>query len=128
MRGSTAACPAQSLSEIRELTLRASLNAINMPHEWGGQGLSILDQVIVQERLGQLTNALWDAVWRPANALQPLHRGRSASATCCRRSPGDRRDCFAVTEEKAGSDPSLIETVAERDGDGATRSPARSGS
>ena len=31
---------------------------------------------------------------------------------------GERRDCFAVTEEKAGSDPSLIETVAERDGDG----------
>ena len=107
---------AQSLSEIRELTLRASLNAINMPHEWGGQGLSILDQVIVQERLGQLTNALWDAVWRPANALKHCsadQRERYLLPAIA----GDRRDCFAVTEEKAGSDPSLIETVAERDGD-----------
>ncbi len=103
----------QSLAEIRELTLKASLNAINMPLEWGGQGLSILDQVIVQERLGRLTNALWDAVWRPANALRhctPEQRERYLVPAIA----GERRDCFAVTEEKAGSDPSLIETVAER--------------
>src|SRR3984885_10180600 len=108
---------AQSLAEIRELTLRASLNAINMPTEWGGQGLSILDQVVVQERLGQLTGALWDAVWRPANALRhctPEQRERYLIPAIT----GDRRDCFAVTEEKAGSDPSLIETMAERDGEG----------
>jgi acyl-CoA dehydrogenase len=108
---------AGSLAEIRELTLRASLNAINMPTEWGGQGLSILDQVVVQERLGELTGALWDAVWRPANALRhctPEQRERYLLPAIA----GDRRDCFAVTEEKAGSDPSLIETVAERDGSG----------
>ncbi len=107
---------AQSLAEIRELTLKASLNAINMPLEWGGQGLSVLDQVVVQERLGQLTNALWDAVWRPANALRhctPEQRERYLVPAIA----GERRDCFAVTEEKAGSDPSLIETVAVRDGE-----------
>jgi butyryl-CoA dehydrogenase len=109
--------PAESLAEIRRLTLEHELNAINMPTEWGGQGMSVLDQVIVQERLGQLTNALWDAVWRPANALRhctPQQRERYLIPAIA----GDRRDCFAVTEEKAGSDPSLIETVAERDGDG----------
>jgi len=107
----------QSLTEIRELTLNASLNAINMPADWGGQGLSIVDQVIVQERLGQLTNALWDAVWRPANALRHCtedQRERYLLPAIA----GDRRDCFAVTEDKAGSDPSLIETVAIRDGAG----------
>src|ERR1700749_2855651 len=109
--------PDPSLAEIRRLTLDHRLNAINMPAEWGGQGLSILDQVIVQERLGQLTNALWDAVWRPANALRhctPAQRERFLIPAI----NGERRDCFAVTEEKAGSDPSLIETVAVRDGDG----------
>src|SRR6201994_4028531 len=109
--------PAQSLAEIRRLTLDHRLNAINMPSEWGGQGLSVLEQVIVQERLGQLTNALWDAVWRPANApphCTPQQRERDLLPG----TRGERRDCFAVTEEKAGSDPSLIETVAERDGDG----------
>jgi acyl-CoA dehydrogenase len=109
--------PAQSLAEIRRLTLAHELNAINMPAEWGGQGLSVLDQVIVQERLGRLTNALWDTVWRPANALRhctPDQRERYLVPAIA----GDRRDCFAVTEERAGSDPSLIETVAVRDGDG----------
>ncbi len=110
----------ESLAEIRRLTLEHQLNAINMPVEWGGQGLSVLDQVIVSERLGQLTNALWDAVWRPANALRhctPEQRERYLIPAIA----GDRRDCFAVTEEKAGSDPSLIETVATRTGDGGFR-------
>ncbi|HEY4823781.1 MAG TPA: acyl-CoA dehydrogenase family protein [Solirubrobacteraceae bacterium] len=107
---------AQSLAEIRELTLNTSLNAINMPLDWGGQGLSVLDQVIVQERLGQLTNALWDAVWRPANALKHCN-AEQRERYLLPAIAGERRDCFAVTEEKAGSDPSLIETVAVRDGD-----------
>jgi acyl-CoA dehydrogenase len=106
-----------ALAEIRELTLDHRLNAINMPARWGGQGLSVLDQVIVQERLGQLTNALWDAVWRPANALRhctPAQRERWLVPAI----EGRRRDCFAVTEETAGSDPTLIRTIAQRDGDG----------
>jgi acyl-CoA dehydrogenase len=109
--------PTESLARIRELTLAAELNAINMPIEWGGQGLSVLEQVIVQERLGQLTNALWDAVWRPANALRHCTESQR-ERYLLPAIAGDRRDCFAVTEEKAGSDPSLIETVAQRDGDG----------
>src|ERR671914_764919 len=83
--------PAETLHEIADRVRELRLNAINMPAEWGGQGLSVLDQVLVQEELGRLTNALWDAVWRPANAL---------------------RAC--TTEEGAGSDPSLIHTTAER--------------
>lgn len=108
---------AQSLADIRRLTLSAELNAINMPAEWGGQGLSILDQVVVQEQLGQLTNALWDAVWRPANALRHC-TAEQRERYLIPAIAGNRRDCFAVTEEKAGSDPSLIETVARRDGEG----------
>jgi acyl-CoA dehydrogenase len=112
--------PDDSLAEIRRLTLEHRLNAINMPAEWGGQGLSVLEQVIVSERLGQLTNALWDAVWRPANALRhctEAQRERFLLPAIA----GDRRDCFAVTEEKAGSDPSLIETVAVPSDDGGYR-------
>ena len=107
--------PAEALARIRELTLEARLNAINMPAEWGGQGLSTLEQVIVSEQLGQLTNALWDAVWRPANVLRygtPQQRERYLIPAI----KGERRDCYAVTERGAGSDPSLIETVAQRDG------------
>jgi acyl-CoA dehydrogenase len=109
--------PADALADIREKTLAAGLNAINMPAEWGGAGLSILEQALVQEELGQLTNALWDCVWRPANALRaatPEQRHRFLIPAI----RGERRDCYAVTEERAGSDPSAIETTAEPNGDG----------
>ena len=54
-------------AQIAERVRALRLNAINMPAEWGGQGLGVLEQVLVQEELGALTNALWDTVWRPAN-------------------------------------------------------------
>jgi acyl-CoA dehydrogenase len=105
--------PAETHARIADLVREQALNAINMPTEWGGQGLSVLDQVLVQEELGQLTNALWDTVWRPANALRactPAQRERYLLPAI----RGERRDCFAVTEEGAGSDPSRIATTAER--------------
>ncbi len=112
--------PAESLAEIRQLVLDHRLNATNMPIEWGGQALSVLEHVIISERFGQLTNALWDTIWRPANALRhctEAQRERFLLPAIA----GDRRDCFAVTEEKAGSDPSLIETVAVPSDDGGFR-------
>jgi acyl-CoA dehydrogenase len=105
--------PADAHAEIADLVRDTGLAAINMPAEWGGQGLSVLDQVLVQEELGQLTNALWDTVWRPANALRactPAQRDEYLIPGI----RGERRDCFAVTEPEAGSDPSRIETTAER--------------
>ena len=100
-------------NEIADRVRELRLNAINMPAEWGGQGLGVLDQVLVQEELGRLTNALWDAVWRPANALRAC-TPEQRSEYLIPAIRGERRDCFAVTEEAAGSDPSLIETTAQR--------------
>ena len=92
----------QRLAEIRAAVLDARLNAINMPVEWGGAGLSVLEQVVVQEELGRLTNALWDAVWRPANPfracteeqrarwLEPGIRGERGSQHKQRRAVGGR--------------------------------------
>jgi butyryl-CoA dehydrogenase len=103
-------------AELRQAVLDHGLQAINMPAEWGGAGLSILEQVIVQEQLGRLTGALWDVVWRPANALRactPAQRERFLLPGI----RGERRDCVAVTEPAAGSDPQAITTTAVPDGD-----------
>jgi len=105
------------LAEVRDAVLDAGLNAINMPVEWGGAGLTVLEQVVVQEELGRLTNALWDAVWRPANPF----RACTAEQRARWLEPGirgERRDAVAITEEHAGSDPSGIATTATPDGDG----------
>ena len=100
-------------AEVRERVLHYGLNAINMPAEWGGAGLGVLDQVIVQEQLGQLTNAIWDMVWRPANALRACDEAQR-ERWLLPGIRGERRDCVAITERDAGSDPLLIATTAER--------------
>ncbi|MEV0276797.1 acyl-CoA dehydrogenase family protein [Streptomyces sp. NPDC050610] len=109
--------PPESLAAIREEVLASGLQAINMPAVWGGAGLSVLEQAVVQDELGKLTNALWDTVWRPANCLRaatPEQRERYLLPGI----QGRCRDAVAITEADAGSDPSGIATTAEPDGDG----------
>lgn len=108
---------ARSHQLIKEAVLAHGLQAINHPPELGGAGLTVLEQVVVQEELGQLTNALWDTVWRPANALRmctPEQQERWLRPGI----RGARRDAVAITEEHAGSDPSVMATTARRRGDG----------
>ncbi|MCX4825497.1 acyl-CoA dehydrogenase family protein [Streptomyces sp. NBC_01142] len=109
--------PPQAHAEIRDAVLDSGLQAVNMPAKWGGAGLSILEQATVQEELGRLTGALWDMVWRPANALRfctPEQRERYLVPVI----RGRRRDCYAVTEPEAGSDPQNLRTTATRTADG----------
>lgn len=106
---------AEDLAALRQEVLSFGLQAINMPSEWGGGGLSNLEQVVVQEELGKLTNGLWELAWRPATALTactPEQRERWL-LPCIR---GQRRDAVAITEPEAGSDPQGIKTYARREG------------
>ncbi|MFE9330386.1 acyl-CoA dehydrogenase family protein [Streptomyces sp. NPDC006925] len=95
--------PAETVRTLTREAVDAGVFAINMPVEWGGAGLSLLDQVIVEEEFGKVTNCLWDIPWRPANVL--------AYGTEAQREKyllpvirGERFDAFAVTEPGAGSD------------------------
>lgn len=107
---------AQAHETIRAAVLEAGLNAINHPVELGGAGLTILEQAVVQEELGQLTGALWDTVWRPANALGAC-TGEQRERWLVPGIRGERRDAVAITESTAGSDPSRIRTTATWVGD-----------
>ncbi|MBT1097983.1 acyl-CoA dehydrogenase family protein [Streptomyces sp. Tu102] len=109
--------PADAHAKVRDAVLDAGLQAVNMPAEWGGAGLTIAEQVTVQEELGRLTGALWDMVWRPANALRfctPEQRERFLVPVI----KGERRDCYAVTEPGAGSDPQNLATTATKNDQG----------
>jgi alkylation response protein AidB-like acyl-CoA dehydrogenase len=91
-------------------------NAINQPVEDGGQGLDLFQQMLVEEQWGHATGALWDLPWRPSI---PLQRGTEAQKERYLRPAirGERRDAYAITEEGAGSDPTMVTTTARRDGD-----------
>jgi acyl-CoA dehydrogenase len=103
--------PPEAHRHVTDEVLAHGLQAINMPAEWGGAGLTVTEQVIVQEELGKLTGALWDMVWRPANALRfctPEQRERYLVPAI----RGERRECYAITEPEAGSDPQNLSTTA----------------
>jgi acyl-CoA dehydrogenase len=102
--------------EIVGVCVASGLFAPNLPRELGGAGLSLPEQVIVEEEIGGLTNWLWAALWRPPNVLV------NASAEQVARyvrpyTRGEFRGCYAITEPGAGSDVSDLLTVARRVGD-----------
>ncbi len=107
----------QSRATIRAGVLEYDLNAINHSKEDGGQGLTTFQQMLVEEELGKATNCLWAIVWHPSNVLAfgTEEQKEEYLRPACR---GEREDCYAVTEAGAGSDPSMVETTARKDGDG----------
>ena len=92
--------------------------ATNMPKELGGGGCTTLQQVLVQEQVGRVTNALAWAVSTPPSWLPGVATPDQAERYVLPAVRGDREECYAITEEDAGSDVAAIEATARRDGDG----------
>ena len=108
---------ATSFETAHAAVLDAGFNAINHAKEDGGQGYDLLQQILIEEEWGRATGALWDIPWRPSIPLAsatPEQKERYLLPAC----RGERRDAYAITEEQAGSDPSMVRTTARRDGNG----------
>jgi len=108
----------EAVSEKYEALARElGLLATNMPVELGGGGYTTLQQVLVQEQVGRATNALGWMIstppqWWPAVATE-YQRERWLLPTV----RGEIGECYAITEEVAGSDVDAIRSTACRDGD-----------
>jgi len=101
-------------ARARELGLCAT----NMPRELGGGGCTTLQQVLVQEQVGRVTNALAWAVSTPPSWLPAAATADQIGRYVRPAIRGEREECYAITEENAGSDVAAIEATARRDGDG----------
>jgi acyl-CoA dehydrogenase len=109
--------PADIIEGHAKRARELGLTATNMPRDLGGGGCSSLQQVLVQEQMGRVTNALgWVATtppsWLPAVAT-PDQLERYVRPTIA----GEREECYAITEEGAGSDVDAIEATVVPDGD-----------
>jgi alkylation response protein AidB-like acyl-CoA dehydrogenase len=100
-------------AKLTEQVLAWGFNASNHAEEDGGQGWSIFDQTLLHEQLGRATGAIWDVVWLPA---VPMRVGSEAQKNEYLRPAcaGERRDAYAITEAQAGSDPTQVQTRADR--------------
>ncbi len=107
----------ESLERAKRAVLERRFNAINHAVEDGGQGYDVFQQVLIEEEWGRATGALWDIPWRPSIPLAAATEEQKEEylRPACR---GERRDCYAITEAGAGSDPTMVQTTAVRDGDG----------
>jgi alkylation response protein AidB-like acyl-CoA dehydrogenase len=78
--------PPEAHRHVTEEVLAHGLQAINMPTEWGGAGLTITDQVIVQEELGKLTARC--GTWSGAPRTRCASARRSNASAICFRPSG----------------------------------------
>jgi alkylation response protein AidB-like acyl-CoA dehydrogenase len=101
----------------RARAISLGLYATNMPVSVGGQGCSRLQQVLVQEQAGRVTNALgWvmatpPAWWVDVASEYQLERWVRPSVR------GEMSECYAITEADAGSDVAALRATARREGD-----------
>jgi acyl-CoA dehydrogenase len=114
---SGAQLPAELTAAHAKRARELGLHSTNMPKDLGGGGCTALQQVLVQEQMGRVTNALgWVAAtppsWLPAVATADQIERYVRPAI-----DGEREECYAITEEGAGSDVDAIEATARRVGD-----------
>ncbi len=93
------------------------LGALNMPASVGGPGFTTLQQVLISEQIGTVTNALGWCIWAPANWIVGVATQHQLDTWILPSVRGTRHECYAITEEGAGSDVDAIASTAARDGD-----------
>ena len=99
------------------LAIELGLYAMNMPKELGGTGMTMLQQVLVSEQIGRVTNALGWCVHTPPAWAPEVVSKEQLERWIVPSIRGDRHECYAITEAGAGSDVDAIETTARRDGE-----------
>jgi alkylation response protein AidB-like acyl-CoA dehydrogenase len=100
--------------ELRTAAIEAGLHGGSLPQAVGGQGWSVLEQVVVHEQLGQVTGGLWSYIPGAYNALvhaSPAQRARYLEPSL----RGERSGSYAITEPEAGSDARTLAATAVRD-------------
>ena len=88
------------------------LHSTNMPAELGGGGCSMLQVALVQEQMGRVTNALGWVAATPPSWLPPIATPYQLDNYVRPAIAGDREECYAITEEGAGSDVAGLAATA----------------
>ena len=114
--------PAELVARWRQRVRELGFEAINMPKELGGGGFTSLQQVLVQEQVGRATNALGWVIHTPASWLPAVATPYQLERWVLPTIRGELRECYAITEEGAGSDvDGIVATVTPASGPGGER-------
>ena len=99
--------------DVKRQAIEAGLHGGSFPNGVGGQGWTALEQVLVQEQLGQATGGLWGLIPGAYNVLihcDAEQRRRYLDPSL----RGERNGSYAITEPGTGSDArALISTAVD---------------
>jgi acyl-CoA dehydrogenase len=109
--------PGEQAKAHHEKAIARGLYATNMPTSAGGPGFTSLQQVLVQEQVGRVTNGLAWCMHTPPQWWADVATEEQRERWLLPAVRGERHECYAITEELAGSDVSALEATARLDGD-----------
>lgn len=104
--------PADKLASVRQEAIDLGLYALNMPEEVGGGGLSTFDMCLVEEQLGQTSDALIRRIFGQAYPMLMACKGDQVDRYLKPTVSGEKICAMAITEPGAGSDAASISTTA----------------
>ena len=111
------ALPGELAEKHHRQALDLGLYATNMPASVGGPGFTMLQQVLVQEQAGRATNGLAWAMHTPPAWWAEVATEYQRERWLLPAVRGEVHECYAITEEFAGTDVSALTTTARREGD-----------
>jgi acyl-CoA dehydrogenase len=108
--------PRETAAAIARAAREAGMVGLDHLPEHGGQGMNLLEQVVVHEAFGRNTNGVW---WHIPSVANVLSHGTADQIERYLRPAlrGERWECYAITEAEAGSDPGGVTGTARRRGD-----------
>ncbi|PTW44537.1 acyl-CoA dehydrogenase family protein [Rhodovulum kholense] len=109
--------PPEKLAAVRAEAQALGFYALNMSEEVGGGGLGVLDMCLVEEQLGQTSDALIRRIFGQVYPMLEQFKGDLRDKYLFPTVRGDKICAMAITEPGAGSDAAAIKTRAVLDGD-----------
>ncbi|ARC90182.1 acyl-CoA dehydrogenase family protein [Rhodovulum sp. MB263] len=109
--------PPEKLAAVKAEAQALGFYALNMSEEVGGGGLGVLDMCLVEEQLGQTSDALIRRIFGQVYPMLEKFKGDLRDKYLYPTVRGDKICAMAITEPGAGSDAAAIKTRAVLDGD-----------
>lgn len=104
--------------EIRQKSQELGLYAVNIPREFGGGGLSVLEWMMAEEQFGRTSDILIRRAFGNVYEILLEASEKQKQTYLLPAVTGERTFSVAFTEPEAGSDAAAIKTKAERSGEG----------
>ena len=104
--------------EIRQKSQELGLYAVNIPREFGGGGLSVLEWMMAEEQFGRTSDILIRRAFGNVYEILLEASEKQKQTFLLPAVTGERTFSVAFTEPEAGSDAAAIKTKAERSSEG----------